>query len=162
MLTKKYLKIGEINNTQIDNAKHIDILMPIYNLIEYSDNYSETSGNLWKNYRDEQALSDAGAIANFHAADNSALFNFKQKITGVTGSNGTKKVEMMVPLKYLSNFWRTLEMPWINCEINLILSWSDRCVLSKKTKAITLAITNTKLYVKVVTLLTHDNAKVLE
>ena len=134
----------------------------MYNLIQYSNNYSKTSGSLWQYYRGEPALTDAGTIANFHAADNSALFNFKQKITGVTGSNGTKKVEMMVPLKYLSNFWRTLEMLWINCEINLILSWSDRRVLSKKTKAITLAITNTKLHVKVVTLLTHDNAKVLE
>ena len=70
---------------------------------------------------------DAGAIANFHAADNSA--SFKQKITGVTGDTGTKNSEIMMPLKYLSNFRRTLEMPLINCESNLILTWSDKCVI---------------------------------
>ena len=56
-------------------------------------------------------------------------FKFKAKITGQTGNNGTKGVEIMVPLKYLSNFWRTLEMPLINCEVNLILTWSSTCVL---------------------------------
>ena len=82
--------IIEINNTQIDNATHIDVIRSMYNLIEYSDNYSKTSGSLWQYYRDEPALTDAGAITNFHAADNSALFKFKQKITGVTAANGTK------------------------------------------------------------------------
>ena len=56
-------------------------------------------------------------------------FNFKVKITGQTGNNGTKDVEIMVPLKYLSNFWRTLEMPLIDCEVNLILTWSSTCVI---------------------------------
>ena len=65
----------------------------------------------------------------------------------------------MVPLKYLSNFWRTLEMPLINCEINLILTWSEKCVLSNDTKATTFAITDTKLYVPVVTLANQNNAK---
>ena len=68
----------------------------------------------------------------------------------------------MVPLKYLSNFWRSLEMSLINCEINLILTWSDKCVLSNDTKATTFAKTDTKLYVRVVTLSTQDNAKLLE
>ena len=68
----------------------------------------------------------------------------------------------MVPLKYLSNFWRTIEMPVINCEINLILTQSDKCVLSNDTKAATFAITDTKLYVPVVILSTQDNAKLLE
>ena len=68
----------------------------------------------------------------------------------------------MVPLKYLSNFWKTLEMLLINCEINLILSWPDKCVLSNDTKVTTFAITDTKLYVPVVTLSTQDNAKMLE
>ena len=88
-------------------------------------------------------------------ADNSASFKFKQEIAGVTGDNGTKNVEVMVPLKCLSNFWRTLEMPSINCEINLILSHFD-------TKATTFAITDTKLDVPVVTLSVQDNAKLLE
>ena len=92
-------------------------------------------------------MTDAGAIVNFSAADNSALFKFKQKITRKTAAGGTKNVEIMVPLKYLSNFWRTLEIPLINCEINLILTWSEKCVLSKDTKATTFAITDIELYV---------------
>ena len=119
------------------------------NLIEYSNNYSETSGSLRQYYRYEPVLINAYAIANFHAADNSASFKFKQKVTGVTGNNGSKKVEIIVPLKYLSNFWSTLEMPLINCEINLILFWSDKCVLSNATKSTTFAITGKKLYVPV-------------
>ena len=152
--------ISEINNTPIDNAKYIDVIMQIYNLIEYSDNYSKTSGSLWQYYRDEPGLAAAGAVADFHAADNSVSFKFKQKITDVTGENGTKNVEILVLLKYLSNFWRTLEV--INCEINLILTWSDKCVLSNDAKATTFAITDTKLYVSVVTLSTQNNAGLLE
>ena len=96
--------ISEINNTQIDNAKDIDVVMPIYNLTEYSDNYSKTSGSLWQYYRDE-AATNAGAIANFHAANNSDSFKFKQKVTGKTvNANGKEDVEIMMSLKYLSNF----------------------------------------------------------
>ena len=151
--------ISEINNKQIDNAKYIDVIMPMYNLIEYNDNYSKTLGSLWQYYRDQPAFTDAGAIANFLAADNSASIKFKQKITSVTGNNGTKNVEIMVPLKNLSNFWRTLEMPLINCEINLILTCFDKCVLFNDTKTTTFAITDTKPYVLVITLSTQDNAK---
>ena len=78
--------------------------MPMYNLIEYNDNYWKTLGSLWKYYRDEPALTDDGAIVNFHAADNNTLFRFKQKITGLTGYNGTKNNEIMISLKYLSHF----------------------------------------------------------
>ena len=109
-------------------------------------------------YADEPALTSAGAITNFHAANNSALFKFKQKITYKTdAADGRKDAEIMVPLKYLSNFWRSFEMPLINCENNLILGWSDKCVLSNDTKETTFAITNTKLYVPVVTLSTQGN-----
>ena len=96
--------------------------MLMYNLIEYNNYYSRTSQRLWQYYRDEPASTNASAVANFHAADNSALFKFKRKTTGVTDGDGTKNVEIMVPLKYLSNFQRTLEMPLINCEISLILT----------------------------------------
>ena len=102
--------ISEINNTQIDNCKNIDIIMPMYNLIEYSDNYAKTSGSLSQYYRDVLV--------------NPRLFKSKIKITGRTPAGGNEKdVEIMVPLKYLSNFWRTLEMPLINCEVSLILTW---------------------------------------
>ena len=112
--------ISEINNMQIDNAKDIDIVMPMYNLIEYSDNYAKTSGSLWQYFRDEPDDN----------IEDSESFKSKIKITGKTPNNNNEKdVEIMVPLKYLSNFWRTLEMPLINCEVNLILTWSSTCVI---------------------------------
>ena len=102
--------ISRINNTEIDNAKDIDIVMPMYNLIEYSDNYSKTSGSLWQYYKDDP---------NDNLTD-SESFESKVKITGKTPNNGNvKDVEIIVPLKYLSNFWRPLEMSSINCEVYL-------------------------------------------
>ena len=89
-------------------------------------------------------------------------FKFKAKITGQTEDDGTKDVEIMVPLKYLSNFWRTLEMPSINCEVNLILTWSSACVLISTNipnQAAIFEITDTELYVPVVTLSTQENSK---
>ena len=145
--------ISEINNTQVDNANNIDIVMPMYNLIEYSDNYAKTSGSLWQYFRDEP---------NDNLED-SESFKSKIKITGKTPVNDNEKdVEIIVPLKYLSNFWRTLEMPLINCEVNLILTWSSTCVITDSTGAGTFEITNTKLYVPVVTLSTQENAKLLQ
>ena len=118
--------ISETNNTQIDNCKDIDIVMPLYNLREYRDNYAKTSGTLWLYYRDEP---------NDNLAD-SESFKSKIKITGKTPNNGNEEdVKIMVPLKYLSNFWRTLEMPLINCEVNLILTWSSTCVITNSTGA---------------------------
>ena len=145
--------IREINNTQVDNAKDIDIVMPMYNLIECSDNYAKTSGSLWQYYRDEP--NDVLA--------NSESFKFKVRVTGKTPANENEKdVEIMVPLRYLSNFWRILEMPLINCEVNLILTWSSTCVIANSTGAGTFEITDTKLYVPVVTLSTKENAKLLQ
>ena len=117
--------ISEINNTQIDNAKDIDIVMPMYNLIEYSDNYAKTTGSLWQYCKDIPARNASAddEITEFTEGNLTDSFNFKVKITGRTGNGGTKDVEIMVPLKYLSNFWRTLEMPLINCEVNLILTF---------------------------------------
>ena len=129
--------LSEINNTQIDNAKDIDIVMPMYNLIEYSDNYAKTSGSLWQYCKD----------------------------IPTRDANGTKDVEIMVPLKYLSNFRRILEIPLINCEVNLILTWPSTCVLiatNIPNQNATFAITDTKLYVPVVTLSTQENTKFLQ
>ena len=157
--------ISEINNTQIDNAKDIDIVMPMYNLIEYSDNYAKTTGRLWQYCKDIPARSANNNIVIFAENNMTDSFKFKATITGQTGDDGTKDVEIMVPLKYLSNFWRTLEMPLINCEVNLILTWSSRCVLIATTvqnQAVTFEITDTKLYVPVVTLSTQENTKLLQ
>ena len=102
----------------------------MYNLIEYSDAYSKTSGSLWKYYRDESALNANNEIIDFPASNNNgASFIFNQKIAGQPGNGGTKNVEIMVPLKYLSDFWRTLEIPLINCEISIQLIWSRNCIL---------------------------------
>ena len=114
--------ISEINNTQIDNAEDIDIVMPIYNLIEYSDNYAKTTASLWQYCKDIPARDANNIIEEFTEGNTTDSFKFKAKITGQTRNDGTKNVEIMVPLKYLSNFWRTLEMPLINCEVNLILT----------------------------------------
>ena len=92
--------------------------MPMYNLIEYSDNYSKISASLWQYYMDEPVLDDNGTVVDFPVGkNNSASFRLKTKIASRTGNDGIKNVEIMVPLKYLSNFWRYLEMPLINCEI---------------------------------------------
>ena len=120
--------VSKVNNTNVDDAKDIDIVIPMYNLIEYSDNYSKTSGSLWQCCKDIPAVNDDNAIVNFTNNNLTDSFNFKVKMTGQTGNNGTKNVKIMVPLKYLSNFWRTLEMLLINCEINLMLTWSENCV----------------------------------
>ena len=94
---------------------------------------------------------------------NSESFKSKPKIAGKTPAGGnTKNVKLIVPLKYLSNLWRTLEMPLINCEVNLILTWSKDCVITNSTGEGKFAITDTKLYVPVVTLSTQDNAKLLQ
>ena len=125
----------------------------MYNLIEYSGNYSKTSGSWWQYYKDDPN----------NKITRSESFKSKIKITGKTPADGiTKDVEIFVPLKNLSNFERTLEMPLINCEVNLILTWSIDCVISSATGETKFAITDTKLYVPVVTLSTQDNAKLLQ
>ena len=163
--------ISKINNTQIDNAEYIDIVMPMYNLIEYSDDYSKTSGSLWQYCKDIRAVNNDGDIADFDGANATDSFNFKTKITGQTAANnndgniaGRVDVEIMVPLKYLSNFWRILEMPLINCEIERILTWSRNSVIISTDVANqipTFTITETAFHVPVVTLSTQDNAKLL-
>ena len=93
------------------------------------------------------------------------VFTFKQKIIGQIENDGTKDVELTVSLKYLSNFWRTLEIPLINCEVNLSLTWSANCLIiadAVDNQVPTLTITDTKLYVSVLNLLTQDNATLLE
>ena len=154
--------ISKINNTQVDNAKGIDIVISMYNLTEYSDNYAKTTGSLLQYCKDIPARNNNNEITEFTAGSTTDSFNFKAKITGQTGNDGTKDVEVMVSLKCLSNFWRTLEMPLINCEVNLILTWSSTCVLvatNIPNQNATFAITDTKLYIPVVTLSTQENTK---
>ena len=129
------------------------ILVVIHTYLLKEDNYSKTSESLWQYYKDK---------GNDNLAD-SESFKSKVKITGNTPNNGnTKYVEMITPLKYLSNFWRTLEMPLSNFEVNLILTSSSCFVITNSTSAVRFAITDTKLYVPVVTLPTQDNSKFLQ
>ena len=145
--------ISQTNNTQIDNVKNIDILMPTYNLIEYGDNYSKTSGSLWQYYKDVPAVKNNGNLVEFNSANVTHSLNFKSKRTGQTDNNGKiDNVEIMVPLKCLSNF------------LNFILTWSANCIIyyaNVVNQNPTFEITETKLYVPVVTLSTQDNAKFL-
>ena len=104
--------------------------MPMYTLIEYSDNYSKTSGSLWQYCKDIPAVNNDGDIVIFNGTNNTDSLNFKSKIIDTTNDDGDiENVEIMVPLKYLSNFWRTVEMPLINCEVELILTWSENCII---------------------------------
>ena len=111
--------------------------MPTYNLIESSDAYLKTPGNLWKYYRNEPALDANDNIIDFPADNKSNIsLKSKQKIIIQTGNGGTKDVKIRVPLKYLSNFWRTIEIPLINCEISIQLKWSKNYFLVAGTGSI--------------------------
>ena len=136
--------------------------MPMYNLIEYSDNYSDTSGSLWHFKRDKQNMNN-GNPTNVTTADSSS-FKYKSSFfkTLEDDDNGVfKNVKIAVPLKYLSNFWRSLEMPLINCKIYFELNGSKVCVMST-IAATTFKITNTKLYVPIFTLSSKDDAKLVQ
>ena len=90
--------ISDINKTQVGNAKGIDIVMTMYNLIEYSDHYSKTSRSLWQYCKDIPAVNNNGEIVDFSVNNLIDLFNFEAKITGQTGDNGTKDVDIMFRL----------------------------------------------------------------
>ena len=160
--------------------------MSMYNLLEYSKNYRKTIGSLYNYYRDE--LSDDADDNNFDNINvvNSNTFKYKNKITGNTynvnagvqgydvNKNGTQEVELAIPLKYLGNFWRALNIPLISCEVSLELKWDKNCVITSLEQrdigggnrdnaptGVTLAINNCKLYVPAVTLSKDDDFKLL-
>ena len=126
----------------------------MYILIEYSDNYSDTSGSLW-NFKRDEIINNADVTND----DNAPSFKYKANLIGNTENNGRKNgVKIALPLKYLSNFWRSIEMALINCKVELSLNWIKRCLLTVANTA-TFKITDAKLYVPIVTLKTEDNAK---
>ena len=154
--------ISGINNTEVDNIKDIDLVMPMHNLIECSESYLKASGSLWHCYRDEPSLDNNSNIADFTGANhNNKSIKYKPKIAGQADDDSNK----IVPLKYLSNFWRTNEILLTSCEINCTLTRPGKCVVVSNTavnQATTSAITDAKLYVPVVTLSTQDSAKLLQ
>ena len=120
--------IAEISETFIDDTEHINIAMPMYNLIECGENYSDTSGSLWQFKRDE-------TTGNINLTNNnSSSFKYKANLISNTDAGGANRkkegIKVVVLLKYLSNFWRPLEMPLHNCKVELSLRWSENCVLS--------------------------------
>ena len=124
----------EINDEHVDTAENLDIVMPVYNLIEYSDNYQDSSATLYQYKQNEPPEDDAVADLT---ANNSDSLKYKIKLLGnvtevADDAAGVRRlnVKFVVPLKYLSNFFRSLEMPLINCKIKLNLTWKKECVLS--------------------------------
>ena len=192
--------ITKINNEFIEYADALDIVMPMYNLLEYSKNYRKTIGSLYNYYIDE--LSDDADNDNFDNIKvvNSEAFKYKNQIIGNTynidatipnpdgagrlpnpnynaNKNGKQEVEIAIPLKYLGNFWRALNIPLISCEVSLELKWNKKYVITSIENRIinagppvirgneptspTLAMTDCKLYVPVVTLSKDDEIKLL-
>ena len=109
--------ISKINGIKIDNAKDLDIVMPMYNLLEDSKNCRKTTGILWSYYKDETSNP---------LSSNSESFKYKTSTVGKTPENNDSltNAKLVIPLIYLSNFWRSLNIPLINCDIELILTWS--------------------------------------
>ena len=132
----------KINNEFIEDADDLDIVMPMYNLLEYRKNYRKTIGSLFNYYKDK--LSDDNNPNNFlnNNVVNSSAFKYKNKITGNTyniaagavghdvNRVGKQDVELAIPLKYLGNFWRAINIPLISCEVSLELKWNKNCVIT--------------------------------
>ena len=121
---------AKTNDVFVGEENHIYIGMPMYNLIEYSDNYSDTSGSLWQFKRDEVPANDADLTIYICQS-----FKYKAALVGKTANHNDGKIsvkdaKIVVPLKYLSNFWRSLEMPLINCKVYLEVNWIEDCILS--------------------------------
>ena len=173
--------ISKINGELVENAEDLDIVIAMYNLLEYSKNYEKTSGSLFNYYRDEPSEITIGAGNNARniSIRNSKSFDYKTKTTESldVGEDEKEDVTIAIPLKYLGNFWRSLDIPLINCEITLILSWYKECVLvgrdfrgppAAATNRINspadakFEITDCKLYVPVVTLSAENDNKLLE
>ena len=147
--------ITRINRELIEDADDLDIIMPMYNLLEYSKNYRKTIGSLYNYYRDELNYdADNNNFANNNVVS-SNTFNDKNKIIGNTynvdstivpaaggarvanpdydGNNsGKKSIELAIPLKYLGNFWRALNIPLISSEVSLELKWNKTCVITSQ------------------------------
>ena len=170
--------ISKINGVKIDNAEDLDVTMPNYNLLEYSKNYKKPTGGLWNYYRDEP--SDP-LSSNYESMKYKTSIQRNNYNVGAGEANydvnkvGKNKTEGVIPLKDLSDFWKSLNIPLINCEVGLILTWSKSCVLVNMTTrdaeednppnvaptGLQFKLTDTKLYVPVVTLSKENDTKLL-
>ena len=161
--------VSKINGVKIDNAEDLDVAMPMYNLLEQSKNFRKTTGSLWNYYRDEP--SDP-------LSSNSESFKYKRSIIGKIpeDNDSLPDAKVVIPLKHLSNLWKSLDIPLINGEAELILIWFKNFVLADMIvrtaqggnpaivapSGATFKITDTKLYVPVVTLSKENDIKLLE
>ena len=153
-----FVRVKKIKDMFIDEANHINVAMPMYNLIEYGDNCSGTSGSLKQFKRDEVPNNnDDLAILN------SRSFKYKAALVGKTPdavnntNSSVKNTKIVAPLKYLSNIWRSLEMLLINCKVHLELYWIENFILSSAGNSSKFNITDAKLHVPILTLSTKDN-----
>ena len=179
--------ITKINNELIEDAEDLDIVMPMYNLLEYGKNYKKTVGSFYNYYRDELSCDDIDNNFVNIGVVNSDGFRYKNKIFGNTydvaaadsnydaDKEGAQKIELAIPLKYLGNFWRALNIPLISCEVSLELKWNKNCVITSLEERVTgagparenpptgatLNINDCKLYIPVVTLSKDDETKLL-
>ena len=152
----------DINDEHIDTAENLDIVIPVYNLIEYSDNYQDSSATLYQCKRDEPPETNT---INDLTTNNSSSFKNKVELLGnpvVANNIARTNLKVVIPLKYLSNFFRSLEIPLINCKIKLNLTWKKECVLSTDDGNAVFIINDTKMYVPVVTLSKEDNKDFIE
>ena len=144
-----------INDEHVEKAEDLDIVMPVYNLLEYSDNYQDSTGSFYQFKRDEPPDDNADV------ANNTSSLVYKSKLINGTDDNNVNSVKLVVPLKYVSSFFRSLEMPLVNCKIDVELTLHKDGMISSVNAAAgqiaSFMITNTKLYVPVVTLSTKDN-----
>ena len=144
-----------INDEHVEKAEDLDSVMPMYNLLEYSDNYQDSTGSLYQFKRDETPDNNA------EVANNTTSLVYISKLIKGTDDNNVNNVKLVVPLKYGSNFFRSLEFPLVNCKIDLELIWHKDCMISSANAAaghvVSFMVTNTKLDVPVVTLSTKDN-----
>ena len=159
--------ISKINCENIDNAEDTDVVLLMYNLLEYSRIYRKTIGSLWNYYRDEPSN---------HLSSNTESFKYKASIVGKATEDNLSltKAKVVIPLKHLSNFRRALNIPLLNCEVELILTWSKNCAFADMTvdaaansvivapTGLEFQITDTKFYVPVVTLSKENDTKLLE
>ena len=188
--------ITRINGELIEDANDLDIVMPMYNLLEYSKNYRKTIGSLYNYYRDELTNDGNDNFASRNVV-NSEAFKYKNKITGntynvnstilnpagnarinnpnyVANNSGKKSIELAIPLKYLGNFWRALNILLISCGVSLELKWNKNCVITSQQIGVnldggntaaptgaTFAINDCKLLVAAVTLSKDDDIKLL-
>ena len=169
--------ISKINGVKTDNAEDLDVVMPMYNLIEYSRKYRKITGTLWNYYRDEPSdpLCSNSESLKYKASITGNTYNIGAGEAGYNEDNvGKNETEIAIPLKHLGNFWRALNIPLINCEIEVILTWPKNCVLTDMTAnaannsaivaptGLEFELKETKLYAPVVTLSKENDTKLLE